>query len=95
MCDTPKYENIRQVLVHLYIESQSSSLMCVIHLNTWLVVFVHLYRVTVRLFNVCDTLDYVARSLGSSVYRVTVNLSNMCVAHLKTWIEGKSWFICI
>ena len=32
----------------------------------------------------CDTPEYVAISLGSSVYRVTVSLANMCVAHMNT-----------
>ena len=47
--DTPEYVDRRQVMVrlyietqqngsfdHLYVESQSGSLMCVTHLNTWI-----------------------------------------------------------
>ena len=54
MCDTPEYVDIRQVLVHLYVESQSGNSMCVTHVDRRQVL-VHLYIETQPGCRICLT----------------------------------------
>ena len=80
VCDTLEYVDRRQVMVHLYIESQPGCSMCVCdtleYVDRSIGSFV--YRDSARMSHVCYTHEYEDRSLGSSVYRITVRLSHVC-----------------